>query len=191
MKIDDLITETPQLIPGVNQAEVQQAIKDCYKALDSGRANVVEKLSNTSVLYVYENDVNSGIYFLVTDGGLSYLARYTRAVLPDNVGARQVLIKRSSQTDAYAAGIGKKIFWDYLFPKHNCVVSDSQQTTDGRSFWLYRISEAFDKGFTVKLVNTNDKTFVVVRNADELNRLSPDIWGESKWFQRVVLVITN
>jgi hypothetical protein len=90
---------------------------------------------------------------------------------------------------AATTGVGKMIFWDHLFPKYHCIVSDNQQTTDGIAFWNYRIQEAFERDLVVRLVDTNDRTYKDVNNFDELSRLRDEIWGPSKWFQRIILMI--
>ena len=81
------------------------------------------------------------------------------------------------------------IFWDILFKEYECLISDNQQTDNGKQFWEYRVVEAFNKGLIVRLINTNDNTFIDIKDQHQLENLNKNIWGTSKWFQRIILVI--
>jgi hypothetical protein len=181
-------------ITSVDPQVIQQAVNDCIKSLNNDRARVIKKLGSNSTLYQYEKDINNGLFFLATDKTIDYLVRYKTVelsvdVLPHRFASRQVLIKRFPTSSIHSAQLGADVFWNYLFPRTKCLVSDTQQTVDGKSFWEYRIKEAFEKGLNVRLINTNDNTFEDVTNAEELHQLSSTIWGPSKWFQRIVLAI--
>ena len=183
MKIDDIITETPQLI-ALDNVNVVDAEKECKNALSSGNYEIIEIFSkDTKLCHI------NGCYFLATNNTIGYLVKYSKVDMPGNLipasATRQVLIKRFPDASPYAAGIGAKVFWNYLFPKYNCLVSDSQQTQDGKRIWEYRIAEALDKNLTVRLINTNDKTFVDIKSKDEMEQVLKTAWGKQPWFQRM------
>jgi len=104
-------------------------------------------------------------------------------------GARQILIHRFANASVYAVGIGATIFWDYLFPEYSCLVSDIQQTQDGKKFWEYRIKEAFEKNKTVRMINSENKEYQDINTLEDLASLNSQIWGKTKWFQRIIIVI--
>jgi hypothetical protein len=100
--------------------------------------------------------------FLATEDKIDYLVNFTKVeqhekVLPNKVGIRQVLIKR--------------------FP-NECLISDNQQTDNGKQFWEYRVVEAFNKGLTVRFINANDNTFVDIKDQRQLENLNKNIWDK-------------
>jgi hypothetical protein len=169
--------------------------KECEKSLKNGLASEVSNLGGDAKLYQI-GDSNTGVYFSAVGGTtIGYFAKYSnvlmdQTVAPSTQTMRQVLIKSYRGIGGAATtGVGKMIFWDHLFPKYHCIVSDNQQTTDGIAFWNYRIQESFERNLVVRLVDTNDRTYKDVNNFDELSRLQGEIWGPSKWFQRIILMI--
>ncbi len=50
-------------------------------------------------------------------------------------------------------------------------------------------SYAFSKGLTVRIVNTNDRTFEDVTSPDDFEEKVGTAWGTTTWFQWMVLVI--
>ena len=76
-------------------------------------------------------------------------------------------------------------------PEFGCMVSDSQQTDSGRGFWEYRIDEAFEKGFVVRMLDTNSNTSVVLKSREDLWELSDQIWDMRSWFTRIILSISS
>jgi hypothetical protein len=53
----------------------------------------------------------------------------------------------------YAQGVTKHVFYSYLLQNYPMIMSDGQQTDDGRKFWLDRMAEATTLGYSVGLVN--------------------------------------
>jgi len=123
--------------------------------------------------------------------GIEYFVRHRKVdlgnLLPIKPG-RQVLVKRT-KASVLTAGIAAKVFWNYLFPEYHCLVTDSQQTEKGREFWSYMIKEAFERGKTVRIINTNDRTFVEPKDVHEFDNMSLQIWGSVAWFQRMAVAI--
>jgi hypothetical protein len=190
-----VISEMPQIIGDLNHYDVVDVQRECERSLKNRSAKEIMGLGGNAKLY-HIGDLKSGVYFsAVNEITIGYFAKYSNVLMdktlsPSTQTIRQVLIKSYRDVGGSATtGIGKMIFWDYLFPQYNCIVSDSQQTTDGVAFWNYRIQEAFGKNLVVRLANTNDKTYKDVTNYSELSDLNNDIWGPSKWFQRVIIMI--
>ena len=69
------------------------------------------------------------------------------------------------------------------------MVSDSQQTEKGLDFWVHVVADAFEKGLTVRVIDSNDKTFIDVTTAQEFDKLRNTIWGTKPWFQRKLIAI--
>lgn len=192
MKLIDL-HEMPQIIGDLNYYDTRSTEEQCALSLRDDSAELVKIINENSGLYHIGNDYN-GVYFTAFKGNLAYFAKYQKVeqhekLIPNKTGIRQVLIKRVLDAGGGTTGVGQMIFWDYLFPKFKCLISDSQQTTNGRSFWEYRVSEALQKGLTVRMINTASHEFVDIHSQRELEDLSNEIWGTSKWFTRICLVI--
>lgn len=192
----DNLIEVPQIIDDLNNHDIHDIRLLCEKSLKNHTARKILEIGNHSNLF-HLGDLNKGVYFSATNtGGIGYIAKYSsvmmdKSIVPSTKTTRQVLIKsfRGIETQSASTGVGKMIFWDYLFPQFGCMVSDSQQTNDGIAFWDYRIREAFEQNLIVRLADTNDKTYKDLSNYDELSELKSEIWGPSRWFQRIVIMI--
>lgn len=189
------LTELPQQISNLGTSEVGAVSKLCRSAMNDKSATSMKQLDSTSALYHFSTKQNAGVYFLGTlPNTVEYFVKYEPVklhitTLPHESGIRQVLIARLPEASPFAAGIGADIFWNILFAKHKCLISDSQQTSAGRAFWEYRIKEALERQHTVRMINTNDNTFVDITSMAQLKSINSQIWGPSRWFQRIVLAI--
>lgn len=192
MKLFDLY-EAPQIIGDLDLHDTKSTEEFCLQLLNDKSAKLIKKIDNNVELYQLGSD-DRGIYFTAFKNAIAYFAQYQKVeqhekLIPSKFGIRQVLIKRVLDGGGGTTGIGKMIFWEYLFPKFRCLISDSQQSAKGRSFWEYRIAEAFERRLTVRMIDTSSHSFVDLHSASELQELSPQIWGTSKWFTRICLVI--
>lgn len=193
MKARELL-EMPQLIPSLDTASVREIEARCSTAVLKSTATLVEPLAGEARLWRI-NEGTGGVFFSTTVAGdIGYLARFKRVELHTNqlstrFAARQVLIHRTAGAGSAKVGVGKRIFWDHLMPMFGALVTDSQQTEDGRSFWEYRIAEALELKKHVLMIDTNENTSIRITSAAELDALSPKIWGPSRWFQRVQVLI--
>lgn len=193
MKSSEFIIEMPQIIPPLDGHDTESIRKFCLKNYRDKVAKSVELLSNTATLYHIGNN-DSGIYFSELNGDIGYYAKYSNVqmhtkLVKHEYGIRQVLINSYPNMGPAKIGVGKHIFWNYLYPIYNTLISDSQQTENGRSFWEYRIVEALERNIPVCMVNTNDLTRVEISSIDDIPHLQQSIWGTQNWFQRVVLII--
>jgi CTP:phosphocholine cytidylyltransferase-like protein len=189
------LNEMPQIIHSLGKYDTENTRQRCLMSLKNGSASFVESLSSSASLYKIGND-NAGIYFSILNNSVGYFADYKKVqmsdlLVPSEHGIRQVLINSYSNMGPAKIGVGKLIFWNHLFPKFHCLMSDSQQTETGRAFWEYRIVEAFERNLTVRMVDTNDKTFVELSSIDDLHSLSSKVWGTQNWFQRIILIIIS
>lgn len=88
-------------------------------------------------------------------------------------------------------GIAKKIFFDFLFPLADCVVTDRQQTIYGRAFWELRIAEALAKNFPVYLCDQNTGEKKRVADYDEFLELGDSWWGDEHKYQAKKIAICH
>ena len=69
----------------------------------------------------------------------------------------QVAVWRDIKSSA-SYGIGDHLFFDVLLGIYPTVMSDEQQTSRGRDFWIIRMAKAPQLGFRIGLADTKTKT---------------------------------
>lgn len=75
-----------------------------------------------------------------------------------------------------------KMFFHFI-DKYVVIISDTEQTEDGRTLWTKRISEAFQRGLDVYFVDLNklNSDLVPVLNHVETVESFRDIWADHRW----------
>lgn len=111
-----------------------------------------------------------------------YLIQFKVARVFGKKGITQVQVWRD-KTASSTEGLAKKIFFNYLFPTADCIVTDRQQTSYGRAFWELRIYEAFGKGLPVYLLDQNQTTKKRLSSVEEFDDLADSWWGDHPKFQ--------
>ncbi|MGL4925644.1 MAG: hypothetical protein ACRC4K_02235 [Plesiomonas shigelloides] len=107
----------------------------------------------------------------------------------------QVMVWRTSRAGHSRAlqGLASLVF-DHLLSTHVIMVSDNMQTHDGRRFWMARISEAINAGYSVYMADGTEEEFPLhpITNDDQLydswclddecvkRSWDGDIWGEDR-----------
>lgn len=77
-------------------------------------------------------------------------------------------------------GIAERVFFDYIAPRADLVVTDGEQTPDGKRFWMLRIAEAYRRGLPVYLFDYNDKRIVQAMTFQEFHAMVPAFYGSSQ-----------
>lgn len=93
----------------------------------------------------------------------------------------------------------QKIFFDYLLPISNAIMSSRLHTNDSKQFWLKLCEKALYSNKLVYYVDflqnnfDNNRTIRKISDIEELLTFSKEIevWGESNKFQARRLVISN
>ncbi len=107
----------------------------------------------------------------------------------------QVKIWRDAEGDV-PVSVTKNTFFEILLKKHKTIVSDSEQTPDGRGFWISRISEASQSGLKVGLYRESTKS-VSWFDPEEHGPSATEwakkqgAWGTSDFFKGYRFVITS
>ena len=112
-------------------------------------------------------------------------------LVPQGFAGRQVLIKKFD--GSAVRKISSFIFWEVIFKKYGVVISDAEQTADGKGFWMYRLTEAFRNGLVVRLLNTESRQVKIIRGEQELQQLmlNNEIWDSRNWFTRIILSVSK
>lgn len=101
----------------------------------------------------------------------------------------QIRVFRDS-TNTKTKGIAEEIFWQHLLPMTGLIVTDQDQTPDGRRFWGNRIGEAFDLDLKVGYWNQNNRQVLWFDNVDHYKIESDSLYKESdRSFQAHRLII--
>lgn len=67
----------------------------------------------------------------------------------------QVILWR--KTISHTQGITDDVFFGYLLKKYPAIVSDGQQTEDGKRFWINKMIVASKNGYKIGLINNTKK----------------------------------
>ena len=194
MKIREILLESPQDIGGYNPEELHDADMNTelytqYKM--NSRKTLLYSLSDTSNVYTTANSV-----FCLDDDfeHVSYEMEFktkSHAVIGDFVW----------QASVWREGIGSpktlpaQVFFDYLLPKYETIITDSKQSWDGRRFWIDRIRDAFSMGLNVYFFDFSNSNLVKMDSEQDWNAFHKKnqklIWGAAPVFQMKRMVISN
>lgn len=103
----------------------------------------------------------------------------------------QILVWASSSNEDLLTGFPRKVF-NHLLKTYNIMITDQQQTPDGKRFWERRIAQAFkDNLFVYFLDKTGDtlQLTAIKNNDDFLENYQPKSWGDNKIHQNHLFII--
>jgi hypothetical protein len=135
-----------------------------------------------------------GTYFTVSQDNkfITYLTQYTLNAYPylSRQSCTQIKIWRTNEAPVTLVS---RIFWDQLFKLTGLIVSDNQQTPDGREFWHRQASRALGLGIHVYVVDLTDGEKLLVKDITHLRELwaGRDVYGPTKRFREVRLAISK
>ena len=130
-------------------------------------------------------------YFVLSDDGwIGYLLiakndKIKRLKMPY---ATQVLVWRI-YGKGLPSGLAPHIFWKHLFPIHNIVMSDNQQTKEGQRFWMDQVGRALKQKYFVYVVNV--RTGETKRVTDVSKAFGEDVYGTEDYFKLIRIVISK
>ena len=139
-------------------------------------------------------DSSIGYYALVDDAGeLVYFVRY-KAVKANNLKfGRQVLVWRE-KTNASSAGFAEFVFFSKLLPRFKALITDTQQTNNGRQFWQHVLRQSFGKeSCRVYFLDrrSSPNTLTELLSYEEVIKYEPKIWGSDEGHLRTHAVIST
>ena len=172
---------------------------------DVTRKELFAKLTNKSSMerigaykglefYATGRKSNEGYWFLLNKRGddLAHVCRFV------TLGASSVQFKTKVVTQiavwrnynyAESRSFPAYIFFKMLLPKYGVVMSDSQQTNDGRKFWQSRMLDALHKGLSLYSFDQNTRELKRMHSVDDVNDAAPYLWKKDPKFRtRRVLI---
>lgn len=88
-------------------------------------------------------------------------------------------------------GLTTEIFFDYLLPVTGTIISDNEQTANGRDFWLRKLAEAHNNGLKIGFINTTKNVLEWYDSSVSFKNwlLSKNAWGETRnhFYDRFVI----
>lgn len=96
--------------------------------------------------------------------------------------ATQNLVWRSSnaQHGAVLRDVAQKVFFNYILDKYDVILSDNQQTGEGKFFWQRMMSSALAFGMNVYYYQMMNAQLQPIPNQDALNDLEDQLWSEEE-----------
>ncbi|RYD73380.1 MAG: hypothetical protein EOP84_21645 [Verrucomicrobiaceae bacterium] len=138
---------------------------------------------------------DAGEYMLISQPGnrVSYYNSYEVNHIPG-------LGVTATQKDVWAnkpnyPHIAQHVFMTYMLDAFDTLVADTEQTPDGRKFWVRCMTEAVNNGLTVGILDTGRGTFAIY--TDEEGQTFPEwlqknwAWGKDAAFEALLPFISN
>lgn len=133
--------------------------------------------------YATGRNSNEGYWFLLNKAGddLAYVCRFKTlgASAPHfkSKVATQVAIWRNYGV-ADSRAFPTYIFFKMLLPKYGIMMSDSQQTNDGRKFWQSRMLDAMHKGLYVYTFDQMTRALRRLQSSYDLDSNANYLWSK-------------
>ncbi|WP_455917388.1 hypothetical protein [Pseudomonas cerasi] len=110
---------------------------------------------------------------------------YNRVVISNIVDlncrpATQNLVWRSAnaQHAAVLRDVAQKVFFNYILDRYDVILSDNQQTGEGKFFWQRQMSNALALGLHVYYYQMLTADLEPINNQEDLNNLEDQLWAE-------------
>ncbi|AUF99813.1 hypothetical protein CXQ81_04145 [Pseudomonas sp. 09C 129] len=94
--------------------------------------------------------------------------------------ATQNLVWRSpnAQHAAVLRDVAHKVFFNYVLERYDVILSDNQQTGEGKFFWQRQMSNALAFGLHVYYYQMMTALLQPILTQDDLNNLEDQLWSE-------------
>lgn len=193
MKIDHMLTEMPQIINNIDWHELNKIAsnKQSYsKLLDLSNKRLIKKLTKDAFVY------QQGCMFFCLDNSSKKVTYY----MTFNVGASKTIghfVYQSlvwvDDTVMYTKHLASNMFWYELFTNYESIITNSEQTWDGKRFWLNRIRDAFGNGLNVYLYDFKLQELTKMNSLSEFSDVHDlgEIWDNQPIFKSKRMVISS
>lgn len=104
----------------------------------------------------------------------------------------QILVWKRPGNEEGLNGFPAKMFTHFL-QKYIVMITDKQQTADGKRFWENRIVQAFQEGFFVYFCdkNSGENKLQLIENSDDFfEQFEPLGWGNDELHQNKLFVLS-
>lgn len=188
MFLDKLtILAAPQNVSWEGYKPKQMNAAMYVKLMSDKRKKLLTQLADNTDLYSLPDKI---VALNEKSQKVIYLVQFVKKMVFGKRAITQVKVWRD-KTETITKGLAERIFFEFLLPQADCIVSDSQQTDYGRSFWELRIFDAFSRGLSVYLIDQNKRTKQRMQSPDEFLELADQWWGDDPKFQAKKIAICH
>lgn len=185
-----------------NPDENQEEYARLMKMPSESMAGIVswQAPKDCELLKIYNSSYGDELIaeFTVLDHASKRVLYFNRVVKSEIVIPRdgkpvtQVLIWRKRSQTQRTHGVVQSIFFEYLLPNYNIVISDNEQTRNGQRMWLDLLEGAIERaGLCAASFNTNTGIVDSINNEKELYERSVWLWGDNEIHQERLAVIAS
>lgn len=102
----------------------------------------------------------------------------------------QVLVWASPSNEDLLIGFPRKIF-NHLLKHYAIMITDQEQTPDGKRFWERRIAQAFNDGLFIYFYDETNSILTAIKDNDDFfENYEPYGWGNDKAHKDVLFIIS-
>lgn len=186
-EMDDIaVVESPQIIKrfSFDKSLAQRMFVEFSK---KSRNVFLESIYDGGDLY------RNGNKFFILDKNqnmVTYYMQFNERKVFGKIATYQSLVWRdvdSPETKLVAINV----FFKYLFPIRNLVVTDRQQTDRGGLLWHSIVGQALKIGIHAYFVDLNTKKILPLKSGYDLDTFADDIWGIPEKYQARLLVLSK
>lgn len=192
MRAMEILVEMPQLVDATDfnmmDSLTNRQLTD--RLLKSSR----EIIREDDRMMLFRTGKKDGSYALLNKltGKIDYWVRYqemTKRLIGQSV--TQVILWRD-RTSPLTDGITREIFNGHLLRNWPTIMSDAQQTKDGRDFWIARMATAHGQGYRVGMANLLEHRIEWCEgDVQEWLREQMSLWGDTEKFQGYRFLISR
>jgi hypothetical protein len=188
------LSEQPKTIKSTPQRWVNRV----QKVWDS-RKHKATLVDPARHLWHIGDDYN-GYYISEYKDKVAYFAQHTTVKIrvTDQKFSRQIFIARNedplvSGLAVHTIDLPREIFFNHLLPKFDGMISDTEQTDDGKRFWLnaVRFALSHPEKYGIRVFNHLRKPaqFLEITNAEDWAEVVDNLWGTTDVFKKITIGI--
>lgn len=195
MRADEIIIESPQMVEPTdfnlsNKEKNREILRDLLKKKKETYIDDVD----FEIFITGDHEKGSVVLWNKNEELIGYYVKFeTKRYSFIGETVTQVALWRSPMI----SGTVRKtthIFFNYLLQNWETIMSDGQQTVNGRDFWIMRMNEANDKGYSIGIAHLIDKTIVWKRPEESLTQWLEEqssAWGDTNYHRSLRFLISN
>lgn len=193
MNLNDIICETPMLIGEWSPEELENDDQNAelyYQLLPLAKHELY-KIDDIASIYLHNNTL------FCLDTSINRVTYEMQFKLGKNIKLGQYVWQASvwrNLSVPNTLGWPEKIFFEYLLPTYHVIITDSQQSFDGRKFWMNRIANAFNRNLNVYYCDFSSNKLTKIEDSHhwvDFHRKTPYIWSKQPASKMKRMVITD
>ena len=185
-----MIEQSTKLISDIDTDRIEQWFTELLSIMSKKKPKLIGPY-RTGQLY-HTGDISNGYYYLMEGDEVVYFVRYRKITGGGNRFGRQVLVANRKGSLA-SVGVAMHVFYTHLLPKFKALITDTQQTLNGRAFWGYALDKAYETGKHVYFYDrrSTPNTLTLLETENDLAKVYTKIWGTTEGHLRTHAVISE